>query len=848
MRTLLPFLLFFALLATVGRSQTVSGFVNDSTGAALKGVMITDVEAQTRVRTDRDGSFSIAIASDRLVTLEFSHPAYQLYTTSVILKPGEERMIRVELKDRELGLVEVRDRYAGGMERIKPIDPGTIPTPSGNFESYMVTTFLGTSSNNELSSQYSVRGGNFDENLIYVNDIEIYRPFLVRAGQQEGLSFIHSDLVQDIQFSAGGFDARYGDKMSSVLDIRYRTPDSLGGSVQASFMGANLHLEGVAMRNNRFTWLLGARYRANSYLLSSLQTKGDYNPVFADVQLLTGYRINEFWRTEMLAHYSSNDYRFVPESRETSFGTINNALKFTVYFEGQEVNSFRTFTGALALINERRDGTELKYIFSAFRSNENESFDVLGEYFIGELDNNLGSDNFGEVAFNRGIGGFLNHARNRLQVNVMNFSHRGTKKFDKHMVQWGARYQYEYVLDKLSEWQMIDSAGYSIPQQPSDEIRLAEVIKGVAQIESHRVEAYVMDSWTLLKKGDARVGDTTFASNAIWNFAYGIRANYWSYSNQVVVSPRARISYRPRLYYFHNDTLMRRNVEFRLATGLYYQPPFYRELRFFDGTLNPEIRAQRSIHVVAGSDYTFEMWNRPFKFTSEVYFKYLDNIVPYEVDNVRIRYYATNNARGYTTGLDVKMNGEFVPGVESHVKASVMQTREDLLDDYYYNYFNSDGEQIFFGFTVNDSIADSVRVEPGSIPRPTDQRFTFGMLFQDKMPGLPALKVHLSFLFGTALPYGPPGFDRYKDTLRTPAYRRVDIGFSYNFLENKQKIRAGSWLHNLESMMLSLEVFNLLGLNNTISYTWVKDVEGFQWAIPNYLTPRRINLKLSVKF
>ncbi len=844
-------LLLFIVLCSVSPgymyAQTVQGVVIDSTGSPVKNAAITDLQSGLKTQTDRNGKFLLQILPDVFTTIEISHASYYAYTTTVILKPGETRNLTIQLKDISLKRVEVFGKYEGGMERIKPINPGLVPSPTMNFEDLIKTTFIGATGNNELSSQYNVRGGNYDENLIYVNDIEIYRPFLVRAGQQEGLSFIHSDLVEDISFSAGGFEARYGDKLSSVLSIRYRNPVKFAGSVQASFMGGTLHLEGTS-KNRRFTWLTGARYRANSYVLGGLQTKGDYKPVFADMQFLTTYWLNEFWKLEVLGHFSSNNYRFVPETRETSFGTISTALKFTVFFEGQEQNIFNTYTGAAAFIHRPNDKMEAKYIISGFRSNESERFDVLGEYLIGELDNNLGSDNFGEVAFNRGVGAFLNHARNELQANLGDLTYRVSYKLnDNHLLHWGARYQYQLINDRLSEWQMIDSAGYSIPQNPADEIQLFEVIKGAARLESHRLQAHVQATYTLLKGDSVKVGDTTIYSNAIMNLAYGVRANWWSYNREVVVSPRVRISYKPRLYYFSNDTLMRRNVEFRFSTGLYYQPPFYREMRYFDGSLNPDIRAQRSVHFVLANDYTFDMWKRPFKFTTELYYKYLDKLIPYEIDNVRIRYYATNNARGYSTGIDFKLNGELVEGVESYIKASVMSTAEDLLDDYYINYFNSDGEKIIFGYTLNDSITDSMRVEPGFIPRPTDQRFNFGIFFQDKMPGIPALTVQLSGLFGTALPFGPSGFERIADTLRTPPYRRVDIGFTYDFLKNR-KLREGSKLTYLKSLIFSVEVFNLLGINNTISYTWVKDVEGIQWAIPNFLTPRRINLKIAARF
>lgn len=844
-------LIVYCLLTVAGiRAQstgTISGSITSEEGDLVNNVLISVVDGNEKSRTDKNGYFFISIPADSVITLAIKHPSYRETFRTVKVANGETFELNITLYIRELGGVIVEDSYSGGMESVKPLGTGFIPTPNQSVEDLIKVVGLGVSSNNELSSSYSVRGGNYDENLIYVNDIEIYRPFLVRSGQQEGLSFIHTDLVREIQFSAGGFEARYGDKMSSVLDIKYRRPKDFGGTFTGSLLGGSLHMEGTG-KKRRFTWLMGARYRANNYVLGALQTTGEYRPVFADVQTLMAYEINMNWRVEVLAHYSSNNYRFVPQTRETSFGTINEALKLTVYFDGQENNRFRTFMGATSFTYEPSDKTVMKFIASGFRSQEEERFDVQGEYFIGDVDNDLGSDDFGEVTFNRGVGTYLDHARNQLDATVLNVYHKGQHQQENHLFHWGGRAQYEYIFDELSEWQMIDSAGFSIPQAPSDEIQLSEVIKSKAQLESGRFMAYGQYTYTQAFLDTIERFDTAFASNLILNASIGARANYWTLNNEVVFSPRARISIRPRWYVMHNDTLRRRDAEIRLSGGYYYQPPFYRELRSFDGSLNREIRAQRSIHAVLGGDFSFYLWDRVFKYTAEVYYKDLGNLIPYEIDNVRIRYYAENSARGYAAGLDMKLHGEFIRGVESWVRMSVMQTNEDVLNDFYYDYLNSAGETIIPGVTEDDIIVDSARVEPGSIPRPTDQRFTFGLFFQDNMPGLEALKVQLSFIFGTSLPYGPPSFERYRDTLRTPSYRRVDLGLSYDFLSNKENLREGSPLKNLDMVLLSLEVFNLLNINNTVSYTWITDVSGLQYAIPNFLTARRVNLKLSVRF
>jgi hypothetical protein len=830
-RFLLFFILFvYASLAFSQNEAIVFGRVTDTTGIALELVNISVNGFPSGSVTDKEGKFEMKVRSGERLTLAVSFIGYQTRLYPMKLTVGERYELKVTLQSTstELGTATIEDKETRQttLNRIDPKLASEVPT-SGEGVFALVKTFAGVSSNNETSSQYNVRGGNYDENLIYVNDIEIYRPFLVRAGQQEGLSFVNSDLASSLLFSAGGFDAKYGDKMSSVLDITYKKPREFGGSVTASLLGAAMHLEGVS-KNKRFTYLVGVRHRTNKYVLTSLDTKGAYQPQFTDVQTLLSYDVSTKFTLELLANYNRNKYTFIPQDRETDFGTINEALRLTVYFDGQEVNSFETGMGALAATWRPKTNLKLKFIASAFHSFEQETFDVSGEYWLDQLENNFGSDNLGEVKFNRGVGAYLHHARNYLSALVANAEHKGTLTLRKSKVLWGVKYQHEYVNDELNEWNLIDSAGYSIPQQPGDEINLKYVYKAINVLETNRYSGYVEQDWH-------------FSDSSNFALHYGARFNYWDLNNQFLFSPRGTLSYQP--------DWKKRNFLFRFSSGYYYQPPFYRELRNLYGDLNKTIRAQKSIHFVLGSDYNFTAWKRPFKLVAEVYYKYMDDIIPYEIDNVRIRYYANNNASGYATGLDLRVNGEFVPGIESWFSMSVMQTQEDIKDDFYYDRYNSEGEKIVPGYTINNVATDSIRFEPGYIPRPTDQRVNFSIYFQDYIPRVPSLKVHLNFLFGTGMPFGPPSYERYKDTLRIPPYRRVDLGFSYMLLGEKKKLLGPkNPLNHLKSIWLSMEVFNLLQVNNTISYLWVADVTGRQYAIPNYLTARQLNVKLIARF
>lgn len=801
---------------------TVYGRITDERGRSLELVNVAISGLPGGTTTDSRGRYELEIPAKMQLFVVYSFIGFQKQAEEVDLQPGERLRIDKTLSPSftELPAVEVEDDQirTTNLIRIDPKIALNIPTASDRIPA-LLKTLPGVASANELSSQYSVRGGNFDENLVYVNDIEIYRPFLIRSGQQEGLSFVNADLVSSLLFSAGGFEARYGDKMSSVLDLQYKKPNQFGGSVSGSLLGFSTHLEGLN-KNRNFTYLLGVRYKSNQYILNAMETKGDYNPTFTDVQALVTYSLSKKLELSFLGNIARNQYKLVPETRETDFGTVQQAQRLTIYFDGQEVDRYLTYLGGLTMTYQPDSKTRLKFIASGYQSLESETYDIIGQYWIGRVENNLGSENFGDVVETQGVGTYMNHARNNMEINVFNLSHTGTREWDNGLLRWGAKYQNEWVDDKMNEWVLIDSAGYSLPR-PTDSIgyinpaaqfqypfELYELIKTRASIHSNRITAYLQNTW-----GDA-------SGLSLVSFTAGLRANYWDFNNQLVVSPRATVSVKPE---WETDIL------FRLSAGMYYQPPFYRELKNLDGQLNPNQKAQSSFQVVAASDLNFEAWDRPFKYITEFYYKYLNHLIPYLVDNVRIRYYSFEQSSGYATGLDMKVSGEFVKGIESWASLSVMGTKENVDGDYYIN---------------NEGIG----VEPGFIPRPTDQRVNFSIFFQDYLPMNPTYRMSLTLLFGSSLPFGPPNSPKYKQTLRMPPYRRVDIGFSKEIIGEHTRLKPGNMLGFFESLLLTAEVLNLLQVNNTVSYIWVTDIYGRQYAVPNYLTPRQLNIKLMATF
>jgi hypothetical protein len=841
-RKVLSVFLFLLLLphgSVLAQQSYIFGKITDEDGRAFNpaaNVLVFGTSVGTT--TDDRGNYKLFLPPDSNHLVRFSFIGFKPVDKMIRLNKGQSMEINVVINERIfLDTVEILARRAyDGIIRARKQDLELLPTASGDFVSEFLKRMPGVSSNNELSSQYSVRGGNFDENLVYVNGIEIHRPVLIRSGQQEGLPFVNSDLVEDIAFSAGGFSANYGDKMSSVLDITYRSPREFGGSVRGSLMGGSIFLED-ALLSKRFKYLLGVRYKTNSYLLSSLDTRGDYRPSFTDIQTLLSYDLNEYWQMSFLGNYSINKYHMIPADRETNFGNIFEALRFKVFFEGQEVDQFNTAMGSFKLQYQKND-LQSWVALSIHRTMEQENFDILGQYWLDVLENDLGQDDFGEVAFNKGVGSFLNHGRNQLDGWITQMKYEG--RYKKDLI-WGMELRHDLLNDKLSEWELIDSAGYSLPH-PSDNIggtdpnfvrpttiELQDVIKATNyNFTANRASAYALKRW----KWES-------TSSIEYNLELGGRITYWDYSDELLLGPRAAFVITPN---------WKKDYSFRLATGLYHQPAFYREMRFFDGSLNPDLKAQKSYQIIAGSDYSFKAWDRPFVLTMEAYYKYIWDLIPYEIEDVRIRYYAENSAVGYATGFDFKLNGEFVEDAESWIGISVMKTQEDIMGDFYYDYFNKDGEKIIPGITFDEIPVDSTRVEPGYIPRPTDQRVSFNLFFQDYIPGYPSFKVHLNLVFAAGLPFGPPNRKRYQQTRRYPPYRRVDIGFSKQLISEDSKLKAKSPLRHFKSMWISVEVFNLLQISNTLSYIWISDVEGRLNGIPNYLTPRRLNVQLSARF
>lgn len=870
--TLLLFLGFSC--ANLVAQVQVSGKVMDARKKGIKGVLVSFVGVTDSVKTFTvdSGSYTLQLSPGIYKALYYLDESFQEKRRISISDSGPFLLDPVVFNFTGISDVVIKSarQELNGLDRIPPIDLQKFVFSQP--EKMLVLTQAGVNSNNELTSNYNVRGGNYDENLVYVNGFLINRPFLTRSGQQEGMSFINSALVQDIYFSSGGFQSMYGDKLSSVLDIKYKVPDSLQASVMASLLGVEAHVEDKLGKHERFRYLLGARYRSNGYLLNSLPTKGNYNPIYWDAQFLTDYAINEKWSWSVLGHVSSNAFRFEPQTSQTDFGTANEAYSFNIYFEGQEDTRFLTTTVGTS-VNYNHKKLSAKTYFTYFHSDEQERFDILGEYYINQLETDPSQEAFGDSIAAIGVGGFLNHARNRLKADIYSVYHDATvtletkNKLNTHQFLFGVGAQVERFDDVLSEWQLIDSTGYSKVPNPTDEVDLYEVIKGKLNMTNSRSWGYVQDhfEWkkvrqnipvfkefkykdSLGKEHVKIIRDTVDESASKLVLDVGVRGTYTSFNNDGFITPRASLTYYPIKHVYSKGTFLKRFVRYRLSVGMYYQPPFYREYRTFDGGLNQNVKSQKSAHIVAGMDYSFHMWNRerPFKLTTEVYYKYLWDVNPYEIDNVRTRYFANNDAVGYATGIDLNLNGEFVPGLMSFFKIGLLSTKEDIKGDYYYNYYNAAGEKIIFGYSEDQTVVDSVKVSPGFIRRPTDQHFTVGVLFQDHMPKVEQLTVQVGITFGSPLPYGPPDHSRYKDTLQMKSYFRVDMGMSYDLLYKKNQADR-KHLKFMKSAIVSLEVFNILGVNNVLSKQWVQDVSGKYYAIPNYLTQRRFNVKLIVR-
>lgn len=815
-----PFLLLtlFVLLPFLGFSQTATlkGVILDKNNLPISNVNIKANENGTV--SNENGFYLIKIEANKAVMIAFTHLNYQKVIATFNLKNGESfefnPVLDSQIEQIATVVITSTERYnVEGITTIKPEILRTVKGAQPGIEN-LLKTLPGVNITNELSTQYSVRGGNFDENLVYVNEIEVYRPFLIRSGQQEGLSFVNTNLVQNVAFSAGGFQAKYGDKLSSVLDITYKNPIKFGISADLSLLGGSMAAEAIS-KDSKFSGIVGLRYRDNSLLVKAKETETNYKPKFADVQTYLTYRFSNKFHLNFLGNTSLNSYNYQPQTRQTNFGTLTNPLALLVYYDGQEKDKYQTYFGAFKANYFVNNALTLKLITATYHTIEEEYFDILAQYRLGEVNSNIGDENLGEVEFSEGIGSQLNHARNDLDALITNVEHKGDYKYKDHLLEWSVKYTHEDIRDRIVEWEVIDSAGFSINpphidnfnEQPYEAYQGPLVpfqnVRATNNTKINRLQAY--GQWS---KRD-EIGNHEVFYNA------GIRLHNWTVSgkgfestSQVVFSPRAQFAIKPN---WNKDIL------FRLSGGLYYQPPFYRELRDKDGVVNPNVKAQKSIHIVLGNEYSFKIWERPFKLVSEAYYKNMSDVNPYTLDNVRIRYEADNIAKAYAYGLDFRLNGEFVPGTESWFSFGYLKTKENINNQ-------------------------------GYISRPTDQRLKFGILFQDYMPNIPDLKMYLNLVYNTGVPGGSPSYaNPYDYQERLPDYKRADIGLSY-VIVNKDKTYSG-WKQNFKELSIGFQIFNMFDVQNSITNTWVRDVYSKrQYSIPNYLTPRVFNVRVGVQF
>jgi len=806
------------LLPTIMYAQTTTilrGVIKDTKKQAIEGVNIQFNSFGTT--SDKNGNYSIRIPLNQKITITYSHIAHYSFTKEItatsknlmrfspILTPKTEALKEVVVKNNK--------KNAAGVTKIDVLKAKNIIGPNAGVENVLMT-LPGVNNNNELSTQYNVRGGNFDENLVYVNGIEIYRPFLIRSGQQEGLSFVNSNLVKNINFSAGGFQAKYGDKLSSVLDITYRDAKERATTIDASILGGSITLEGQFL-DKKLSAITGIRYRDNSLFVNSKQVETNFKPRFTDVQSFLSYKATDAFTLNFLGNFSLNNYNYTPISRRTRFGTVNAPIELTVFYEGQEKNNYLTLFGALSANYEVNDAIDLTATASSYNTQEEEYFDIAAAYNLGEVDANVGSEDFGEVEFSEGIGSQLNHARNDLDALISNFQFKGTYKKEALEISAGLKYQKEDIKDRIREWEIIDSLGFSVRppltagnNQPyvsfEGPILPYQNIRADNNVQINRVSGFIQLNEKRLWK-----------DHEIW-YSVGVRAQNWKVTgngvpskNQITISPRGQFAIKPD---WSQDML------FRVSGGWYSQPPSYRELKDYDGQLNVDVKAQKSIHFVSGMDYSFQMWKRPFKLTTEIYYKDLSNINAYSIDNVRIRYRADNKTTGFASGVDVRLNGEFIAGSESWVSLGYLKTMENIDNQ-------------------------------GNIARPSDQRLKFGILFQDYVPNLPDLKAYLNLVFNTGVPGGSPSYSNpYNFQNRLRDYKRADLGVSYVFTSAKKQFTTGL-LSNFKELTAGVELFNMFDIQNAITNTWVRDVYSkTQFSVPNFMTGRVLNFKIGMQF
>lgn len=781
------------LLITVTASAqtfTLHGRVTDENNDPIEFASVSCLKQGKMTMTSLKGEYSMQLHSADSVVIKFSMIGYKA-KTRVLRRPRGKQTLQIVLHsdENQLGEVTVTGKKieTGQMEDISKDHLKSLPSASGNAVEELIQSQAGVSTHSELSSQYNVRGGSFDENSVYIDNVEIYRPFLVRSGQQEGISVINPDMVEKISFSTGGYEARYGDKMSSALNIKYRKPKKFEATASASMLGASAF---IGVSNKKVSWSNGFRYKTTKHLLGSMDTKGEYSPTFIDYQTYLTYTPNKRWEIKLLGNISDNHYNFTPEDRETKFGTMENVKAFQVYFDGQEKDVFRTFFGAVGITRNFGEKTSLSLIASAFNTREQEKYDIQGQYWLTQT----------ETSENLGVGTYFQHARNYLKAHVESAKLLFKTKYKKHDIEGAFTFKKEKITENSVEYEMRDSSNYSVPHTGKD-LYMIYSMRAKNVLDANRIEAYVQDAFRFTSNNE----------KTLYTLNYGVRLSHWSYTKETIVSPRVSLGIIPAF----NE-----NITMRFATGLYYQAPFFKELRdtttqngITYASLNSKAKSQRSIHFIAGFDYRFRMNNRSFKFTAEAYYKALGNLVPYSVNNVKVVYYGSNESSGHAAGIDLKLYGEFVPGTDSWLSLSLMNT--------------------------------SMKLNGKSIPLPTDQRYAINMFFTDYFPGTDRWKMSLKLALADGLPFSAPHQELESNVFRAPAYKRADIGLSYRLLNNEGKQRKHIQLRNV---WLGAECLNLFGINNVNSYYWITDVTGGQYAVPNYLTGRQINFRVTVDF
>jgi len=833
MRTVLTILLLLGSMSlfSQNKSAVINGKLVDENDKPISRVSVVILGRSSGTTTNDSGYFNIKVPAGRSFALVFTFTGYNEVQKNFFLSDGEEEKITVQMEKGSKTLKTVvvgedKERTETGLTKINPKNAIILPSTTGGVEA-LIKILVG--SNNELTSQYSVRGGNYDENLIYINDFEIFRPYLVRSGQQEGLSFINPELAKNVNFYTGGFQAKFGDKMSSVLDIQYKKPSGFGGSGYVSLLEQGMHLEGAA-RNGKITYLVGVRNRSNKNLLKSQETTGSYIPSSTDVQGFITYKLNEKVQLELLGTYSVTKFTLFPESAQKTtsvFSPLFTAnLGLDIQFEGQERDGYKTNLIGLSVLHTPNKKLKLKWMISRFQNKENENFDIAGTYLFGDRDFDNTSSTYGQIVNPLGAGYYQNYGRNELDINVYNASLKGSYASGKHFIQFGNSIEQTDISDRLKEWEYQDSAGYSLPHNPA-QLSLFKYLNSTADLNIQKFSGYIQDN---IRLGGTKKDITLQA---------GVRYNYNSLNKEFLISPRMQLSWKP---------VWKKDVVLKLAAGAYHQPPFYRELRRYDGTLNTDVKAQKSYQFVAGMDYNFKgLEGRPFRLTTEAYYKSMSSVDVYDIDNVKIRYAGNNNAKAYATGFEARLFGELVKDAESWLSIGIMQTKENLDNDFYYQYKNAAGE-IITSKSTDQVAVDSIKNEVGFVRRPSDRLITAGLYLEDYLSTNKNFKFHLNLLYGSNMSYNIPNSVKYRNALTIEPYIRVDVGFSAQLLSEKSQRRSHSPFRSFENIWASFEIFNLIDRRNTISYQLIKDFANNVYSIPNRLTPRLVNLKIVGRF